>query len=228
MKIIFLSDIHSNWDYLSQFYTFIEKEEVDYIYFLGDAIGYYDEPNKVIEWLRRINAICIKGNHEKYLLNELQFDNKLNSIYRVEENRNVISDENIGFIKMWKDSIEVSFSGKKFFILHGDIYSSENHIYNVNDIDKNLLKKYDFYVYGHTHIPLIQYSYGCCIINPGSIGQPRDYTTLPSYAVVDLNTQEVVIKKINIKKDTYLKKLENNNFDKKIIEILKRDKNESN
>ena len=71
MKIIFISDIHSNWNYLSQIKGLKEEEIADKIYFLGDAIGYYDEPNKTLDWLQDISAICIKGNLEKYFLDQL-------------------------------------------------------------------------------------------------------------------------------------------------------------
>jgi len=228
MKIIFISDIHSNWNYLSQIKSLIEEENADKIYFLGDAIGYYDEPNKTLDWLQDINAICIKGNHEKYFLDELKYDITLNDIYQVSVNKDVITLKNRDFVTTWDDYIEITICSKKFLIVHGDINSSEKHIYNINDIDKETLRKYDFYVYGHTHIPLIQYNYGCCIINPGSIGQPRDYTSLPSYVVVNLDTNEMIIKKVNIKKDVYMRKLEKNGFNKKVIEILKRDKNGKN
>lgn len=224
MKIIFLSDIHSNWHYLAQIKDLIKNENADYIYFLGDAIGYYDEPNKVLDWLKNINAMCIKGNHEKYFLDELKYDASLDYIYQAKINKDIITTQNRNFISDWKDSIEATICTKKFLIVHGDKNSSENHIYNVNDIDKDILKKYDFYVYGHTHIPLIQYNYGCCIINPGSIGQPRDYTALPSYVVVNLDTNEIALKKVNIKNDIYIEKLEKNSFDKRVIEILKRNK----
>ncbi|MDN5096029.1 metallophosphoesterase family protein [Aliarcobacter butzleri] len=224
MKIIFLSDIHSNWNYLSQVKSFIESEKADFIYFLGDAIGYYDEPNEVLNWLKEISAFCIKGNHEKYFLDELMCDSKLDNIYQVSTNKNIITSENKEFISKWKDKLEVMICGKKFLIVHGDFNSSENHIYDVTKIDEKILKQYDYYIYAHTHIPLIQYTYGCCVINPGSIGQPRDYTEMPSFVTVDLSKNEVKIKKIEVEKDRYLLNLEEKIFDQKVINILKRNK----
>ncbi|WP_323585281.1 metallophosphoesterase family protein [Aliarcobacter butzleri] len=223
-----MSDIHSNWNYLSQVKSLIEKEKADFIYFLGDAIGYYDEPNEVLNWLKEISAICIKGNHEKYFLDELIYDSKLDNIYQVSANKSIITSENTEFISKWKDKLEFMICGKKFLIVHGDIKSSENHIYDVNKIDEKIFKQYDYYIYAHTHIPLVQYSYGCCIVNPGSIGQPRDYTGLPSFVVIDLFKSEVTIKKTEVEKDSYLLKLEEKVFDQKVINILKRNKHGTN
>ncbi|PCJ17074.1 MAG: hypothetical protein COB02_14560 [Candidatus Cloacimonadota bacterium] len=225
MKIIFLADIHSNWNYLSQLTNLIELENVDRIYFLGDAIGYYDEPNKILDWLKKVGAECIKGNHEKYFLNEISYREELDEIYRVDYNRQNISKENSEYIKKWDEKIDCIINGKRFLMLHGDINSSENHIYKCDDLDKDLLKNYDYYIYGHTHIPIINYYYGCCVINPGSIGQPRDYTTVPSFVVLDLDKSEVTIKKVPIKIESYIKDLEKKIFDKKVINILKRKMN---
>lgn len=228
MRILFLSDIHSNWYYLEQISDVIREENYDLLYFLGDAIGYYDQPNEVLDWLKSMNAICIKGNHEQYFLNELPFDPKLSDIYQVETNKKTITYQNKEFIRSWKDTIETTIKGKKFLIMHGDVDSSEVRTYNSNEIDTNILKKYDFYVYGHTHLPLIHYSYGCCIVNPGSIGQPRDFTNLASYAIVDLNTNETSLKKIHTDNKVYLEKLARNKFDMKVIQALTKDRNGSN
>lgn len=226
MKIVFISDIHSNWNYLSQIKNYIELENADYIYFLGDAIGYYDEPNKVLDWLQSIDAKCIKGNHEKYFLNELEYKKELDDIYLVNYNRSRISDDNKKFIEKWEDKVDCVINNKRFLMLHGDINSSENHIYNCDNLDKDLLKNYNYYIYGHTHIPLVNYCYGCCVINPGSIGQPRDYTTTPSYLVLNLDKQEVTIKKISVDVDSYACSLAKKLFDVKVIDILKRKTNE--
>jgi len=229
MKLLIISDIHSNSYYLNRIKDYIEGEKADVIYFIGDAIGIYDDPNSVLNWLKSINAICIKGNHEKYFLDEIKYKPEMEGIYLVREHRAKISDENTEFIKSWSDKIEATIQDKSFLFVHGDINSSENHIYTPSiELDDNILKKYDYYIYGNTHIPLIQYHYGCCIINPGSIGQPRDYTATPSYVVINLDLGETVIRKIPVKPDDYIKHLEGKLFNKEVINILKRKVNEKN
>jgi len=220
MRIVFISDIHANWNYLAQVIPLLEKD--DKIFFLGDSIGYYDEPDKVVTWLNSVNAQCIKGNHEEYLLGELDYDDKYEDIYKVKKSKEEVSAENITFIETWPNKLEFEIAGKRFLMVHGEEDNSEKYMYNSSDLDSNILKKYDYYVYGHTHIPLIHYYYGCCVINPGSIGQPRDYTAEPSFAVVDLETFEVTIKKISVDIKTYNQYLKANGYDEKVINILTR------
>lgn len=226
MKLVFISDIHSNSAYLSTIQKQIEDEEADMIFFLGDAIGYYDNPNYILDWLREINVKCIKGNHEKYFLDELNYDKKLENLYRVLENKKNITTINRKFINTWSDTLDLTIDKRRFLLVHGDIESSENHIYDIGSIDKEFLKVYDYYVFGHTHIPLVQYSYGCCIINPGSIGQPRDYTQQVSYVVVDTSSLEVIIKKTLVDVEHFCEQLSLKSYDEKMINILKRANNE--
>jgi putative phosphoesterase len=228
MKIVLLSDIHSNSFYLSQLEENIKKEKADMIFFLGDAIGYYDNPNYVLDWLQKIDANCIKGNHEKYFLDEINYDKNQEKIYRVKENKKDITSSNRNFVKSWSDTLSMKIANKNFLFVHSDINSSEKHIYDVSSIDKELLIQYDFFIFGHTHIPLIQYHYGCCIINPGSIGQPRDYTQQSSYVVLNLNSLDITLKKTFVDVNSFCNSLNKKMYDKKVIDILKRKKNEKN
>ena len=93
-----------------------------------------------------------------------------------------------------------------------------------NKIEYEHIQGYDYYCSGHTHIPYIQYKQGTCIVNPGSVGQPRDYTILPSYAVIDLNKDEVSIKKIKVDVEMYLVNLASINYNPDLIDILTRKK----
>lgn len=222
MKILILSDIHSNWNYLSQLIPSIEAQKVDQIFFLGDSIGYYNEPNNVLDWLRSKDAKCIKGNHEQYFLNEIDYVDAYEDMYRVKENRVRVSALNKKFIESWSSSLDIKLNGQKFLMVHGEIENSEKYMYECSDLDKKILKKYDFYVYGHTHVPMIQYHYGCCIINPGSIGQPRDYTQQPSYVIIDLDEMEVTIKKYSVDSKNYIDYLRANNYSDKVVDILTR------
>ena len=225
MKIIFISDIHSNSNYLDVVKKYIESEKADKIFFLGDAIGYYDDPNYVLNWLKEIDANCIKGNHEKYFLNELKYNENYEDIYRIKDARKNITEINKEFMCSWKDKLDLVIDEKKFIMVHGDSNSSETYVYGVESIDKDIISQYDYYVHGHTHIPYIKYHKGCCIINPGSIGQPRDYTKQSSYVVMDTVNLEITIKKIDVNVEYYCDYLKKKFYDDKVINILERENN---
>jgi len=223
-KIAMISDVHSNLFYLEETLKDIEREGVSQIYCLGDLVGYYEEPNEVIDLIRKKGIICIKGNHEKYLLGELSYNIKNEKLYRIEKQRKMITENNLEFLKGLPDELFLEVNNCKVYMTHSLPGDSENYLFNPELLDLNFLKNYDYYFYGHTHIPLVVYRYGTCIVNPGSVGQPRDYTKLPSYAVIDFSLKEVKIRKVNIDIHRFIKKLKYKGYPIQLIKILEREK----
>ena len=68
MKVCVISDIHGNYDALKKCIEEAKKLDVKKFLCLGDYVGYYYEPEKCIDLLLDLNAVCIKGNHEKIFL----------------------------------------------------------------------------------------------------------------------------------------------------------------
>lgn len=222
MKIALISDIHGNWRYLEAASEQLQLHKVDLIYCLGDLVGYYDAPDAVIDWCIRNNVICVKGNHEKYLLNEIAPDPQKELYYRTQLHREALTEAHLDYLKNLPDEIEVTHAGKSFYLTHSLPGDCVAYAYDVNQLDRNFLLSYDYYCFGHTHIPMIRYHYGTAVVNPGSIGQPRDFSRKPSYAVIDLDSDSVSLNKMNVDYESYCQSLIDKNFDPKIVEVLKR------
>ena len=228
MKIALISDIHSNLFYLEEAIKQIEKEQVDNIYCLGDLVGYYDNPNKVIDLIREKNIICIKGNHEKYLLGKLKYNVNNENIYRIKVHRDIVTDVNLKYLSNLEEELKFKINNKQLYMTHSLPNDCMRYLYNVKNLNKEFTSKYDYYFFGHTHIPMITYQYGTCIVNPGSIGQPRDHTKKPSFAIVNLGKDSVTLNKVTVDIKTYCKGLNHRGYDESLIEILKRDGYEEN
>lgn len=220
MKIAFISDIHSNYFYFKKVMLQIEKSNVDEIYCLGDMIGYYDKPDKVIELIINKNIKCIKGNHEKYLLGEIDYNKKNENIYRIENQRRTLSKENLNFLQSLPDSIEKKIDNKKFYLTHSLPNNTTSYIRSLHDLDSINSKIYDYYCFGHTHVPLISFHYGFCVLNPGSIGQPRDYTQKPSFIIVNTENQSCELYKVDIEISPYISQLKKMDYPEPLIRIL--------
>jgi predicted phosphodiesterase len=76
----------------------------------------------------------------------------------------------------------------------------------------------DFVFIGHTHIPMIRKLNGVTVVNPGSVGQPRDGTTLCSYAV--WNDGDIEIKRVGYDIDATIKAYDATNIPKRHIQTL--------
>ena len=227
MKVGIISDIHSNLFYLKEILKKLQEHSLDSIYCLGDMVGYYDQPNEVIELLRENGIFCIKGNHDKYFLEELSFDKDRDVLYRMIIQRSEVSDENKDFLRSLPDFYDVNISNKRVYMTHSLPSDSETYLNNVNELDREFIKDFDYYLYGHTHRCHVQYHFGTCVINPGSVGQPRDYNILPSYAVIDFDKESVLTERVKVNTGSYLAQLKGLDFDQRVIATLERNKFES-
>jgi putative phosphoesterase len=220
MKIALISDIHSNLFYLRRVLEEIEKEKVDDIYCLGDLVGYYDEPDEVIKLIKSRGIKCVKGNHDKYLLGELSYDINREKIYRIKQQRESLSSESLEFLRDLKDEIILEVNSRKIYMTHSLPNDCETYIYDLRSLDLNLLRGgINYYFFGHTHIPMVTYHYGICFLNPGSVGQPRDFTKCSSYAIVDFEKEEIKIKRVKQDVETYIQKIKGY-YNEQLIEIL--------
>ena len=67
MKIGVISDIHGNSDALAEVLKKAKEENVEHLLVLGDLVGYYYHPDKIMKLLSEWSFDIIKGNHEKIL-----------------------------------------------------------------------------------------------------------------------------------------------------------------
>jgi predicted phosphodiesterase len=211
MRCLVLSDIHSN---LEAFTAVLDDAgAVDQIWCLGDVVGYGPDPNGCIDLLRSLPHLCIAGNHDWATLGKLDL-NDFNPDAREANlwNREQLRPDSLAFLE---DLPEMLVEGT-FTLSHGSprhpiweyiIYTSTAHM-NFSFFDT------PFCFVGHTHTPVIfrlndregtqvcdqiappadkplSIDSGRFIINPGSVGQPRDGDPRASYVILDLEALTV-------------------------------------
>ncbi|WP_066892519.1 metallophosphoesterase family protein [Clostridium nigeriense] len=224
MKIAVISDIHSNYDALKAVVNEINKHNCDLKICLGDMVGYYDKPNEVIECLKLYDFKCIKGNHDKFILGELEYKIENEKIYGINRHRNLLRKENILFLKESLDFIELEYKNKKYCFCHSLKDNSEVYLKDENDVLSKFdyIKIYDYYFHGHTHRRNYIKVNNSIVINPGSVGQQRDKTWKPSFGIMDLDNNEWKVIKVEYDIKTYVLNLRNNGFDNMLVDIFER------
>lgn len=206
MKLAFISDIHGNFDALKAVMLDIKKNKVQKIYCLGDIVNYYYEPHKCIDLLIKKNVKCIKGNHENIFFKTLKSKKKAeiykklygNSIFK---NFKTLKKKHVNFLKSLKTRLKFSFSNKKFFLAHASPWSTNFYFYpNVKEKWFNKLGdyKFDYFVFGHTHIPMKKnIKSKKILINPGSVGQSRINSSKAHWLLYDTHSKKFTHKKTN-------------------------------
>lgn len=222
MKIALISDIHGNFVYLSAVAEAISRHQPDRIFCLGDLVGYYDSPRQVIDWCIENKVTCVKGNHEKFLLGEIAVDPAKAHFYRSQVQSAELNDAQLQYLRALPEAVDITLAGKRFYFTHSKPGDCVSYAYEVTDLDQSFLRDYNFYCFGHTHIPMVRYHYGTAIVNPGSIGQPRDFSRQPSYAMIDLENDVVSIHKLTVDHESYCKSLLERQFEPKMVDVLQR------
>lgn len=210
MKIGIISDIHANLHALQAVISDMEKEQIEEVWCLGDIINYGAFPNECCSWVMNNCSVSILGNHELMLLGYAEVDSPV-----VNEclnwTKKTISPRWIEYIK----TLPLVYKNQNISIVHDNPLTPGSMIYILDNATatKSLLKQEtDICFFGHTHIPIgyklssigaetIKISYfsvkeGRFLINPGSVGQPRDNNPKASYGIYDSEEKNIKIKRI--------------------------------
>lgn len=193
MRIAILSDIHANDFALKATLDQIQTQDIDQIYVLGDIVGYYYEPKKVLELLEYHNATLILGNHElilKHAYEEMQLRGTLKSDYGtgIKCALDQLSEIQIEYLIDLPMKVEFEVDSKRILLCHATPWDIETYIYP--DAEKELLDKCldyqkDYVFLGHSHYPMNVIHEGIHLLNPGSVGQSRDIGGLSSWMIFD-------------------------------------------
>jgi predicted phosphodiesterase len=235
MTYAVISDIHGNLEALLSVVEYIEscKEKIGKIICLGDIVGYGADPGECIRITREISDVILAGNHD-FAVCELTDIEDFN-MYAKEAvlwSRDALSEDEIIFLK----GLPLKHEEKTTVFVHSSLHRPESWKYLLSPydthIDFRLLEK-DVLFVGHTHVPIIFEDNGKnvntlnsselslnsrnkYIVNPGSIGQPRDGDPRASFAVYDSDRTYLEIVRINYD----IKKAQKKILDAGLPEIL--------
>jgi putative phosphoesterase len=193
MKIAVISDIHGNYDALVAVLKKAEEEKVEHLLVLGDIVGYYYHPDKILNALAEWNFDIIKGNHEKILEN-LIIDPSIGESIRLkygsghEDAIKKLTKDQLKFLIELPETKSVLFNETSFLLSHGSPWSNDYYIYP--DCDKETIlkcdsKEHDFVLIGHSHYAFAIKNKNSVLINPGSIGQSRQTGGKASWCIIN-------------------------------------------
>ena len=203
MKSLMISDIHANLSALEAVFEDVEK--VDSYWCLGDLVGYGPDPNECIDLIKELpNLVCLMGNHDAAtsgIIDDITFNPMARQAIRW--TNDTITPENLEYIQGLP---EAAVNGDVTFA-HG---SPREPVWEYLLDTRNATENFGYFktaycMIGHTHLPtmyklkkgdnqakLVIPENGDvveleprAIINPGSVGQPRDRDPRAAYAVFD-------------------------------------------
>src|SRR5688572_14343365 len=218
MKYLILSDVHSNKEALTAILAFVRRKPWDKVVCLGDLVGYGANPNQIVDDIRKLKPlVAVRGNHDKVCsgIEDGELFNRM-ALEAAMWTRRKLTRSNQQWLKGLPEGPMVVDG--QFAICHGTPIDEDAYIFG--EIEAlNVFRHTDFPIcfFGHSHFPVIfaltpdaittvltvapSFRFKLrpdvrYLINPGSVGQPRDGNPLASFAIFDGESRSVTIHRI--------------------------------
>jgi diadenosine tetraphosphatase ApaH/serine/threonine PP2A family protein phosphatase len=209
LRVAVLSDVHSNRPALETVLGSIEEAAVDELWCLGDMVGYGAEPDTCTALIRERCDVCLAGNHDLAVLGELDISTFSDSAaVAVEWTRAKIGEETLEFLR----SLEPVGLREEIGLFHASPRDPVwEYVLSIDQAEEALdAQRERVCLIGHSHIALfftrpadvdpsftqgaqagdgavLELASGEWLLNPGSVGQPRDAD--PRAAWLELDTE---------------------------------------
>jgi predicted phosphodiesterase len=211
MRTAVIADIHANLEALESVLGRIAELGADEIVCLGDIVGYNANPNECVDIVRERKIVCVLGNHD-VCASGMDEPCSFNPVAArsVLWTRDILTKENRSYLMHLPREQAV----RDFYLFHGSIHETNRYITSKGDARENFRRlealpgvcRIGFF--GHTHVRMVlcneQGALSCsypqelslpgvhqCLINPGSVGQPRDGDPRAAFLIYDSTERRV-------------------------------------
>ena len=216
MRIAVIADIHANLEALQAVLERIHRLKVDEIVCLGDIVGYNANPNECVDIVRKEKILSVLGNHDA-CASGLEEPYRFNPLAQraLLWTREHLTEVNRSFLL----ELPRETRAHDHFLFHGSIHNTNRYILSRDDIEDNFQSlaalpgavKLGFF--GHTHVRTAFIEHRGVIsrelsldlsispekrylINPGSVGQPRDGDPRAAFLVYDSTDHFIIFHRV--------------------------------
>ena len=227
MRYGILSDVHSNLPALQTVIDALDEAQIDATICLGDVVGYGPNPNECVELLRERDAVIVMGNHDEAAAKP-GGDENFNPLAQaaIEWTRAALSADNAAYLAGLPDTKQFD----DFAIVHGapgDRFAYILDAAGARHAFQDAKKPLTFV--GHSHVAEVYYQdedgrtfhdrlmHGGLItvdsgyryiVNPGSVGQPRDRNPQASFALYDNGERTIDVRRVTYDIGTVQRRIE--------------------
>jgi predicted phosphodiesterase len=214
-RVAVISDVHANWHALEAVLEAIEREGPEEIWCLGDLVGYGPRPNPCCAEVERRAALCLAGNHDLGVIGELDLaDFAGDAVVAARWTRSVLDESARSYLESVRpvarsDGVELFHASPRDpvweYVLSAEAAATAF-----------ALTEAPLVLVGHSHVPLAvslqdggvldgglapagtetQLGSGRWLLNPGSVGQPRDGNPLAAWLLLDLGERRAWFRRV--------------------------------
>jgi diadenosine tetraphosphatase ApaH/serine/threonine PP2A family protein phosphatase len=202
-RVAVISDVHANWQALEAVLEEIERDQPDELWCLGDLVGYGPRPNPCCAVVERRAAFCLAGNHDLGVLGEIDLEEFAgDAVVAARWTRGVLAKSSRTFLQSLRplrerDGVELFHASPRDpvweYVLSADaarvafeltrsplVLVGHSHVPLAIRLEEDVLD--GGLAPGGTETPLRP---GRRLLNPGSVGQPRDGDPRAAWLLLD-------------------------------------------
>jgi diadenosine tetraphosphatase ApaH/serine/threonine PP2A family protein phosphatase len=206
-RVAVISDIHANWHALEAVLGAVEHEQPDELWCLGDLVGYGPRPNPCCEAMEERASLCLAGNHDLGMLGELDLDDfSPDAVEAVRWTRGILAESSRSYL----DSLRPTATRDGVELFHASPRDPVwDYVLTAEAARAALeLTAEPLVLVGHSHVPLAivvedgelagglasegteaDLGGGRFLLNPGSVGQPRDGDPRAAWLLLDFESR---------------------------------------
>ncbi|MCW3978967.1 MAG: metallophosphatase family protein [Candidatus Bathyarchaeota archaeon] len=191
LRLLVVSDVHSNLTALER--VLEDAGRFDAAICAGDTVGYGPDPGDCLERLKGLEVRSVSGNHDVGVTTGERTISHFNvhAAAAVNINRSLLNQAQLRWLERLPKGLDLDIEGIKVSVFHG---SPDRPIWEYVFPSEAELRAGEFFeatgadllILGHTHVPFVHRLDGRVLMNPGSVGQPRDGDPRASYMLVDV------------------------------------------
>ena len=202
MKLALLADIHGNHLALRAVLDAAATAGVKRLLVAGDLVGYYFEPLRVWKMLQEWDYFAVRGNHEEMLekaYNDRRFLAAVDARYgsglsvAIEQ----FSATQLALLWQMPETLTVQIDACRILLCHGSPWDTDHYVYpnaSTDLLERCASPDHDVVVLGHSHYPMLHEIGRKIVVNPGSVGQPRNRVMGAHWALLNSETRSVELR----------------------------------
>ena len=207
MKIGLLSDVHANLPALEA--VLEDLPPVDAVVCAGDVVGYNPWPSECVERIRSVASVTVRGNHDRMVETPRRYAHNEMALAGLEHAAAELSAAQREWLRSRPERTTVADGAYRLVHSHPDPDERDSYVYPKDFAGlRPYLDDHDGLVLGHTHVQHRATVDGRVVVNPGSVGQPRDGDPDAAYAVLDTARNAVELRRTAYDVDRVRRKIE--------------------
>ncbi|QSG01252.1 metallophosphoesterase family protein [Natranaeroarchaeum sulfidigenes] len=216
MNVGVISDVHGNKVALDA--VLEDLPPVDALVCAGDVVGYNPWPAECVDELRERDVPTVMGNHDRAVASGSTFRFNNMAAAGVKYAREELTGDQLDWLESLPDErVELE---DRLKLVHGHPDDPDRYTYP-DEFSARMLEGEDVLVMGHTHVQHCERYGEGIVLNPGSVGQPRDGDPRAAYAVVDLDGMDVDLYRVEYDIDAVIDAVEAAGLPERIGQRLK-------